>query len=127
LKPGVARKAEGLDDMGRIMRRGDQVDVARALRLKLKEDFRKPRCADVLPGRPVGYLGVLAISAAQRAVAEEDRAAPGASADRGLLPEMEGRPRDAQLVCGAAYPPLPGVAVRAAAPRAQPARVKLLP
>jgi hypothetical protein len=102
----------------KILGGGDQTDIVRALILQPQKYigklihtqlFAEPAGAD-----PV----VLAETASQRAPAEKDRAAAVESADTGLLPHMQGRPRCPQSIRAAAESN-PGTPAYSAPPRAK--------
>ena len=100
---GHSRTIEGkrLFDFVQVMRGRDEVDVVRALRLKVLKDLREFGGSNCLSDLVAADLIILAKDAAERAPAEKDGARPVRAGDRGLLEEMEVRPCDFEFPCAA--------------------------
>ena len=84
------------------MRRGDEVDVVRALLLQLEHDLDQAprRDLDAEPARR--DLVVLAVTAFKRAGREEHRAGTALPRNGRLLPKMQGGARDLERCIGPA-------------------------
>ena len=85
------------------MRRRHHVDIERAGILEFEHHLHKALRTHGLPRMPLRDIGVLAIHALKRAIAEEDGAAPRMAADARFLPKMEGASGNLDRIVSAAY------------------------
>lgn len=110
-EPLRGRQRERLEDLGEEVRRGDEVEVVAAPPLERQEYAGERIRLDRGPGAPLAEFVVLAVGASERASAEKDRARPGRSGERRLLPEVRGGAEDPR---GRPFPAEPRLAPVAA-------------
>ena len=118
---------ERFQDLRRVLRAGDEIEVVHALRFERGKNRRKAPDGNRLAHASAAERVVLAVHAAERAPGEKHRAAPPLAADAGLLAVMRRGARHAhgashaaharaRRAVGAAFPGAEA-AVRHAAPR----------